>query len=529
MLKNGRAAPAPQQTTRRKLRGPDARAGNRRLRDCGRLIQAIDVPVAVVGRDLRVVAANERMQALLPKMTTGRNVMSAFSPTGLESLLREVIDTGAARRNVALEMPVDSSSNPAIPALRYRASVTPVNIGDRGIELVLSVEDITADHMRDSQLMESRRLVAVGEMAAGVAHELNNPLTAVMGFSQLLLRQDLDEVTRRDIEAIASEARRAGKIVDNLLSFARRRENAMRPFDAGHAVQRVLDLRQYECKVNNIRVVTYFDSTTPRTMADTHQLDQVFLNILNNSIYALSSSRGHGTITVGVVAVGDRIRITMADDGPGIPEDILSHVFEPFFTTKPAGKGTGLGLSICKSIIEHHGGSIRVDSRSHKGATFIVEIPVVPVEEAPEDVSKMEEAAAPSYTMLRILAVDDEPSVRELLTRALHSVGHEVATAADGAEALRMIYVEDYDAIITDMKMPGLGGAELYQCVAGLKPELSQRILFLTGDVASADTKSFLEKTGKPVLTKPFTLEDLRKRLDAFARAKYERTVTAHG
>jgi CheY-like chemotaxis protein len=131
--------------------------------------------------------------------------------------------------------------------------------------------------------------------------------------------------------------------------------------------------------------------------------------------------------------------------------------------------------------------------------------------------------------MLRILAVDDEPSVRELLTRALHSVGHEVATAADGAEALRMIYVEDYDAIITDMKMPGLGGAELYQCVAGLKPELSQRILFLTGDVASADTKSFLERTGKPVLTKPFTLEELRKRLDVFARAKYERTVTSHG
>ncbi|MBI4306734.1 MAG: response regulator, partial [Chloroflexi bacterium] len=294
-------------------------------------------------------------------------------------------------------------------------------------------------------------------------------------------------------------------------------------------VQRVLDLRQYECKVNNIRVVTYFDSTAPRTMADSYQLEQVFLNILNNSIYALSSTRRHGTITIGVVGVSEKIRITFTDDGPGIPEDVMPHVFEPFFTTKPAGKGTGLGLSICKAILEQHGGAIRVESRALKGASFIAELPVVPVEEAPEQLETIEEAVEPTYMMLRVLAVDDEPSVRELLTRALHSVGHEVSTAADGAEALRMLYVEDYDAIITDMKMPGLGGAELFQCMAGLKPELADRVLFLTGDVASPETKTFLERAGKPVLTKPFTLDELRKRLDVFARAKHERTVVTHG
>lgn len=481
----------------------------------------------MVSPDLKVVALNEPMRSMLPALRPGDDLCASFNPDGLRDLLLKVVQTASPSWNAELEK--KSGDRSSSRASRYRVSAAPVTGQDGPRDLVVTIDDITAAHMRDTHLMESRRLVAVGEMAAGVAHELNNPLTAVMGFSQLLLRQDLDEVTRSDIEAIATEARRAGRIVDNLLSFARRREHAMRTFDAALSVQRVLDLRQYECRVNNIRVVTYFDATTPRTMADSHQMEQVFLNILNNAIYALSSTRGHGTVTIGVVAIGDRIRITFSDDGPGIPGTVLEHVFDPFFTTKPAGKGTGLGLSICKSILEQHDGDIRVESRTNKGATFVIELPVVAVDESPEELEQIEEAAAPVYTMLRVLAVDDEPSVRELLTRALHSVGHEVATAADGAEALRMVYVEDYDAIITDMKMPGLGGAELYQCMTGLKPELAQRILFLTGDLASPDTKSFLETTGKPVLTKPFTLDELRKRLDVFARAKYERTVSAHG
>ncbi|MBI4306246.1 MAG: hypothetical protein HY678_07995, partial [Chloroflexi bacterium] len=222
-------------------------------------VDAINHPVALLDSELNIVACNARLHAIVPGLNPDKPIIGDFNPAGLEELLRSVLASGGSARECELEMQPPDPARPGAKTRRFKVSAARINL-DEGHGVLVTVDDVTADHLRDTQLMESRRLVAVGEMAAGVAHELNNPLTAVMGFSQLLLRQDLDEVTRRDIEAIATEARRAGRIVDNLLSFARRREHAKRPFDAARSVQRVLDLRQYECKVNNIRVVTYFDS-----------------------------------------------------------------------------------------------------------------------------------------------------------------------------------------------------------------------------------------------------------------------------
>ncbi len=500
----------------------------KRLRSLNnRIIAGIHHPLTVVDPELRISSCNDAFLAMFPGLADGASLTQFFNPDGLSALIADVAETGTARidEELVIDHTAGDKAGEANPTRTFRVSVLPLTGRDELPLVLLTIDEMTELRIREAQLLESSRLVAVGEMASSVAHELNNPLTAVLGFSQLCLRQEMNEVLRRDVEAIAGEARRAGRIVDNLLSFARRRDSEMKAFDPARAVQHVLDLRQYECKVNNIEIVTYFDEATPRTIADLHQLQQVFLNVLNNSIQALAEHRGHGTITAGVVGVGDNVRITFADDGPGIPPEILPRVFEPFFTTKPIGKGTGLGLSICSSILKAHGGTIRVNSKVGRGATFTIEIPVLDIGDEPEDIYLMEEAGEPNTMMLRVLAVDDEPAVIELLTRALVSAGHDVETASDGAEALRLLYVNDYDVVTLDLKMPGLGGAEVYQCIASIRPDLVDRILFISGDVASPEARRYIEGTGAPLLRKPFTLDDLRRRMDVFARAKMERTA----
>jgi two-component system NtrC family sensor kinase len=274
--------------------------------------------------------------------------------------------------------------------------------------------------------------------------------------------------------------------------------------------------------VNNIEVVTYFDPDTPITRADVHRMEQVFLNLLGNAIQAISNGSGRGSVTVGLVALDGVMRISITDDGPGIPEEVLPHIFEQFYTTKPVGEGTGLGLHICQEIVQDHGGEIRVESHARRGTTFVVEIPIVAIEE-PKQEEKTMPSHPQSFAMLRVLAVDDEPVITDLLTRILTGLGHEVDVASDGAEALRMINLTDYDAILLDIRMPGLGGPDVVRCLEGLRPEIVERVLFITGDTVSPGTQAFIQSQGVDVLHKPFSMEELRSRLQYFAALKDQR------
>jgi two-component system NtrC family sensor kinase len=254
-------------------------------------------------------------------------------------------------------------------------------------------------------------------------------------------------------------------------------------------------------------------------------MEQVVLNLLGNAVQAIADGPGRGTITVGLVAIDGKLRMSFTDDGPGIPQDVLPRIFEPFFTTKPVGKGTGLGLSICRSILREHGGDIRVESTLRRGTTFVAELPAVPVAATePEQVVRPLERPV-SYTMLRVLCVDDEPAVVEMLSRALGGLGHQVDQSQDGAEALRMVHLADYDAVLLDLRMPGLGGPEVYRCIQGLRPDLTDRVLFMTGDTVSPDTRAFIESTGADILQKPFSLDELRRRMEQFAFAKDQRVA----
>jgi len=490
-----------------------------------RVVRDVALPLVVTDGSYRVLRSSRAFRTLFPAARRGTGLLSVFHPAGLKDILDGVARTGNPARGIEIE-----GRSPAVGDLAgapaptvYRVTASRLSSDSSDVLLLLTVEDITEHRIQLASLVEKGRMVAVGEMATGVAHELNNPLTAVLGFSELLLRQDIDDVTRRDLEAIAAEAHRAGRVVDGLLSFARRHRAEMHPFDAPESIRRVLDLRAYECKVNNIEVVTYFDPDTPRTAADPHAMEQVFLNLLNNGIQAISAGSGSGTITVGVVALDGKLRISFTDDGPGISADVMPKLFDPFFTTKPPGLGTGLGLSICYGIVHQHGGTIHAESHARRGATFVVELPLGSVQEEPETAVPAAEAEPVSHTMLRVLAVDDEAAVVELMARALTSFGHEVDVTTDGAEALRMMHLADYDAIILDFKMPGLSGADVFRALRGMRPELTNRVLFATGDTASPVTREFLNATKARVLSKPFGLDDLRRHMDAFARAKEER------
>ena len=364
-----------------------------------------------------------------------------------------------------------------------------------------------------SQLVQAEKMSAVGLLVSGVAHELNNPLAGVVGFSQLLLKEDVAERVRRGLERINKEAERCKKIVQNLQTFARKHKPEKDYIGINGILESCIDLRAYQLRVDNIKVVADLDPALPKTMADFHQLQQVFINIMVNAQQAMVAQSSGGTLTVRTRTDGGQIRVEMRDSGPGIPEEILPRLFDPFFTTKEVGQGTGLGLSICYGIIEEHRGRIYARNAPDGGAIFVVEIPVIAAEEkarpqAPElDASGAEEPLRPA----NILVVDDELTIIDILFQVLKADGHRVDTALSGTAALRKIERERYDVIISDLKMPGMSGQQLYEQVRRRDEALARRIVFSTGDTVSDDTRSFLESSGNRYLQKPFELDTIRR------------------
>jgi len=265
------------------------------------------------------------------------------------------------------------------PCLGIHLEVTISPIFDEKGEIVGSVHaarDITERKRMEEQLIITDRLASVGELAAGIAHELNNPLTSVIGFSQLLLDKNVTDDVKEDLKVVYSEAQRAAEVVKNLLIFARRHTPVKQLVNINSVIDKVLELRAYEQRVHNIQVITRFALDLPEILADYFQLQQVFLNIIINAEHFMIAARKRGTLTITTEVTGNIIKASFADDGPGIPRENLGHLFDPFFTTKEVGKGTGLGLSICHGIITEHGGRLYAESDLGKGATFVVELPI---------------------------------------------------------------------------------------------------------------------------------------------------------
>ncbi len=261
--------------------------------------------------------------------------------------------------------------------VHLQMSTSPI-FNDQGevVGTVHIAKDITERKKMEEQLIITDRLASVGELASGIAHELNNPLTSVIGFSQLLLERGVADDVKKDVQVICSEAQRAADVVKNLLTFARKHTLVKQPINVNSIIEKVLELRAYEQRVNNIQVNTQFAPDLPEILADYFELQQVFLNITINAEHFMIEARNRGTLDIITGRVDDTIKVLFIDDGPGIPEENLGHLFDPFFTTKEVGDGTGLGLSICHGIITGHGGRIYAESELGKGATFVVELPI---------------------------------------------------------------------------------------------------------------------------------------------------------
>ncbi|PYM84798.1 MAG: hypothetical protein DME13_11925 [Candidatus Rokuibacteriota bacterium] len=362
---------------------------------------------------------------------------------------------------------------------------------------------------RTERLLQSEKVATMGSLLAGVAHELNNPLTVLSAQAQLLGETQDPALTARAAK-IRQAAERCVRIVRNFLAFARQRAPERSPTLLGDVVRGTLELLAYELRVDGVEVTVDLAPDLPVLWVDPHQLHQVLVNLVANAHHALR--RHPPPRRVAVVARHDaargRVRLEIADIGPGIPADVRAKIFEPFFTTKPVGEGTGLGLSLCRDIVTDHHGTIEVDSEPGRGTRFVIELPV---ETAPPAPATSAAAAPPAARPGRVLIVDDEPAVAEALSEAIRREGHEVDIAGNGAEALDRLAARPYDLIVSDTKMPVLDGESFYRELAKRQPALRERIVFLTGDVLGREKREFLEGTGAPFLTKPCDLDELRR------------------
>ncbi len=383
--------------------------------------------------------------------------------------------------------------------------------GGRVVKYQGVARDVTERVHLQTQLIQSAKLSGIGQMISGVAHELNNPLTTVMGYSQLLQASDVDETIKEDLRRIYDDALRAQRIVQNLLTFARQKKPQRGPVDINEVIEQTLSLRKYQLRVDDVEVVTELAENLPWTMADSHQLQQVFLNIINNAHQAISQQRGGGILTVRSELVdSDTIRVTLADTGPGMPPQVLQRIFDPFFTTKDVGAGTGLGLSVSHGIIQEHGGRIWAESERGQGATFFVELPVKSwVQDASAFLGGEETGAIPSGRQ-RILVIDDEQNIVDLILDVLNDGGFHADGVTSAELALRLLREREYDLIISDVKMPGMDGAACEKEVRAIDGELADRIIFITGDFLSPTTQAFLEAGDRNCLEKPFDPEQLR-------------------
>lgn len=373
---------------------------------------------------------------------------------------------------------------------------------------------------RTQQLLQSEKLATMGALLAGVAHELNNPLSVVTGQATLLRQIVGGGPLETRAEKIAKAAERCARIVKNFLALARQHPPERQRVRLNQIVQEAVELLAYPLRVDEVEVALDLTKDLPVLWADPHQLHQVVVNLVTNAHHAMRDSPPPRWLTLRTRfdPSPNRVFLRVADTGPGIRPEIRARIFEPFFTTKPAGQGTGLGLSLCQGIVEAHAGTIRVESQPGQGAEFLIELPV----EVPPG-TESEARAIESLPPIRgkaILVVDDELEIAGVLAELLSAEGHRVETAGNGTIALEKLGGRAYDLIMSDIKMPGLDGPGLYRELERRHPGLARRFVFVTGDTQSPETTEFLRRTAAPNVTKPFVLEEIRRVVQRTLRAQ---------
>ncbi|HKP65108.1 MAG TPA: PAS domain S-box protein, partial [Casimicrobiaceae bacterium] len=397
----------------------------------------------------------------------------------------------------------------------HEVFVKRVTIGGRDRVLALA-RDITEKRRAAEELARQReslyqreKLAALGSLLAGVSHELNNPLSVVVARAVLLEEQG-DTATAVAAAKIRAAAERCARIVRTFLAMARQQPPQRGSVALNDVITAALDITGYAVRTSSIEMTLNLSDNIPPILADADQLHQVLLNLIINAQQSLQDQPAPRRIAVtsSYDAGADVLRVVVADNGPGIPEHLRARVFEPYFTTKPTGVGLGVGLAVSLGIVEAHGGTLSVDCPPKGGAVFTITLPVGSVDATRTAATPI---APPSPMQRSILIVDDEAEIRETLADILGRARHRVVTASSGRQALERMATERYDVILTDIRMPDLDGRALYQEIARRWPRQAERVVFITGDTLASALREFVAASGRPVIEKPFSPNDVRR------------------
>ncbi len=477
------------------------------LHDDGRrswqeIVDALALALCIVDREGRIRRANRAFAALVeapPAGLVGRP-WSAFLPPDWVPELQRLLDAGGGG-----EVEVTTGER------TYCITAVPISEGDAST-LVFLFDDQTERRRLHDKLIQSTKLSAMGQLVAGVAHELNNPLASVVGFADFLGEMpDIPPALREPLRVIREEAERASSIVRNLLGFARKQERQRRLTALGPLIESTMSLLRNPLMSNRVESRVDIEPDLPAISVDANQIQQVLVNLVSNAAHAIASTGQAGTVTIRARRFLDELAVDVVDDGPGMTQEIAAQVFDPFFTTKSEHEGTGLGISISQGIVREHGGRITLETAPGRGATFTIHLPI---QEVPADPEPEEPARLPT-SRLRVLVIDDEPHILHYMSATLSAWGHSVAVAQDGDEGLEAATTGEFDLVITDLRMPRLSGRDFFETLRRRNPQMAARIFFSTGDTVRGDTLAFLEMLERPYLHKPFSLSELRALLAA--------------
>ncbi|NTU77695.1 MAG: response regulator, partial [Alphaproteobacteria bacterium] len=389
--------------------------------------------------------------------------------------------------------------------------------------MVVGLYDLTERKKAEAQiaqqqeaLQQSEKMAALGGLLAGVAHELNNPLSVVVGQTTLLGEESTEAKVKTRAEKIFKAADRCSRIVKSFLAIARRKPPERKPHDLNAIIGASLELLNYQFHNENVELKLELAADLPTINGDGDQLTQVFTNLALNAAQAMREWKGPRHLTLRTERKDEsNVLVTIADTGPGIPAEIKTRVFEPFFTTKGTSGGTGVGLALCLNIIETHGGTLRLEDTPGGGATFLITLPALEAGEAAAPEAASGGGAEITLPQLSLLLVDDEVELAQTLADLLEPEGHIIDLAANGQIALDKLRRKNFDVVISDLRMPVLDGPGMYAEIAKTLPQYLKRVIYVTGDTLSPHVQTFLSETPVPVIEKPYRLLDVRRALAA--------------
>jgi PAS domain S-box-containing protein len=478
------------------------------------ILEASPVPLTMIHAETGQIIFESPVAQTIFRYDASKGYGSVVSrwpkPEDRQKYLRKLRETGALDSLDVVRVRADGT--------RFRGALSSRLINFRGEEVIISsIYDLTERLAMEEEmarqrevLHQSEKMVALGELLASVAHELNNPLSVVVGQAMLLQETAKDQAVTARAEKISAAANRCARIVKTFLSMARQQPAESVAMDLNELVDSALEVTGYGLRASNIDVNVKLSRSLPAVRVDPDQLTQVLTNLIVNAEHALRDWAGKRRLWISsnYRKKTNEVVVKIKDNGPGIPKESASRIFEPFFTTKEVGDGTGIGLAICHRILESHGGKIKHEVTPGGGATFVLRLPVESEHgPGPSEHSK----TASKGKNLAVLVVDDEADVAELVRDILQVDGHLVETASSGSEALNMARERDFDIILSDIRMPELDGPELFAMLERMDPKYVRRIAFMTGDTLSQDVENFLASSGRPHLEKPITPADVRE------------------